>query len=104
MIIFPRDVLLIEIERRCSDPQCNMKARLGLTKEEARAYHGFECERCKRWNDDLLTERDIPEWREELTITALDTVRPKVERDTDEPGEVISSMSDAWRRAGGDNQ
>ena len=61
-----REVLLVEIERRCLDPQCGEKARLGLTKAEARAYRGFSCERCKRWHDDQLTRNDIPEWWEEL--------------------------------------
>jgi len=58
-------VLLIEIERRCSDSQCNAKTRVGLTKDEARLYCGFECEQCKRWNSDGLNERDAPDWWEE---------------------------------------
>ena len=62
-------VLLIELERRCVDALCNAKARIGLTKEDARLYCGFECEQCKRWNADILTERDVPDWWEELTIT-----------------------------------
>ena len=32
-IIFPREVLLVEVERRCADAQCNARARVGLTKE-----------------------------------------------------------------------
>lgn len=61
-----REVLLVEIERRCPDPQCGERTRLGLTKAEARAYRGFSCERCGRWNDDELTQKDIPEWWEEM--------------------------------------
>jgi hypothetical protein len=99
-IVFPREVLLVEIERHCAD--CNARTRVGLTKEEARLYDGFECERCERWNDDGLTERDIPEWWEELTITGLDTLRVKRiangEATADDSGEVVSRMSEAWRR------
>lgn len=65
-ISIPSRVLLFEIERRCSDALCNAKAQLGLTKAEARLYCGFECEQCKRWNRDALTERDVPDWWEEL--------------------------------------
>lgn len=100
---FPREVLLVEIERRCADALCHAKARIGLTKEEARVYNGFACERCERWNDDMLAERDIPEWWEELMITGLDTVRAKPAANAahrGEPDDVISRMSDAWRRAG----
>ncbi len=70
-IIIPREVLLVEIERRCADAQCNARTRIGLTKEEALAYRGFECERCQRWHDDLLSERDLPErWKERKTMNA----------------------------------
>ena len=109
-IIFPREVLLVEVERRCSGPQCGARARIGLTKEEARSYTGFECERCERWNADALAERDVPEWWEELKITSLDGVRPSPGADApDEPGEVVGRMSEAWKRlrgrgdAGGDD-
>jgi hypothetical protein len=68
--ITPRELLLTEIARRCR--ACDAPARPGLTKEEARVYHGFECERCNEWNEDDLTERDIPEWWEELRVTGLD--------------------------------
>jgi hypothetical protein len=97
-VIFPREVLLVEIERWCGDHACNARTRLSLTKEEARVYTGFECERCERWNDDALTERDIPEWWEELKVASLEGLRPA--RDVggeDEPGEVIERMSDAWK-------
>ena len=55
-----RELLLAEIARRCRE--CDAQARVGLTKEEARTYHGFECARCEAWNEDALTEQDIPEW------------------------------------------
>ena len=55
-----RELLLAEIARRCR--ACGAAARIGLTKEEARVYHGFDCARCEAWNEDALTERDIPEW------------------------------------------
>ncbi len=57
-----RELLLAEIARRCRE--CGAAARVGLTKAEARTYHGFECARCEAWNEDALTERDIPEWNE----------------------------------------
>ena len=57
-IVFPREVLLVEVERWCRDPLCNARTRLALTKGEARAYTGFECARCERWNEDALAERD----------------------------------------------
>ncbi|HEY6189170.1 MAG TPA: hypothetical protein VIW80_16070 [Pyrinomonadaceae bacterium] len=94
----PRRVLLLEIERRCSDPQCNTRAQIGLTKEDARLYCGFECEQCKRWTSDSLSERDIPDWWEELTITDMHTVRAQQSRTGEEPGELISRMSDDYRR------
>jgi hypothetical protein len=103
-LVFPREVLLVEIERHCADTSCNARTRVGLTKEEARLYDGFECERCERWNEDGLTERDIPEWWEELTITGLATLRGKPAGDdiprTDEAGEgggVVARLSEAWQ-------
>src|SRR5215210_7700059 len=74
-IVVPRELLLVEIERRCPDAQCKARTRVGLTKEEARAYCGFECERCGRRFEDELVERDVPEWWEELTITGLHALR-----------------------------
>jgi hypothetical protein len=96
-IIIPREVLLVEIERRCALPDCNAKTRVGLTKEEARAYSGFECERCKQWNDDALTERDAPDWWEELTITDLHAIRNARAETRAEPNEVVTRMSDNYR-------
>jgi hypothetical protein len=95
-IALRREVLLVEIERRCR--LCQTRSRTGLTKADARAYTGFACERCEAWNEDALAERDIPEWWEELKITSLDSLRasaPPVGED--EPGEVVRRMSDAWR-------
>lgn len=98
-IFIPREVLLVEIERRCAlDSDCNARNRIGLTKEEARAYCGFTCERCERWNDDMLIERDVPEWWEELAITGLSALREKQHMEADEPGEVIARMSDNYHR------
>ncbi len=97
-IVFPREVLLVEIERRCAVGQCSGRQRIGLTKGDARAYTGFECERCELWNDDALSERDIPEWWEELKITALDGVRPvKLGTMPESESGVVSRMSEAWR-------
>ncbi|HEX8852545.1 MAG TPA: hypothetical protein VF754_03610, partial [Pyrinomonadaceae bacterium] len=95
-VAFPRELLLVEIERRCGDAGCNARTRVGLTKEEARFYTGFECERCGRANEDALSERDIPEWWEELKITSLDGLRPQRAQE-EEAGEVVRRMSDAWR-------
>ena len=59
-----RELLLVEVARHCRE--CGGPARLGLTKAEARAYGGFECERCESWNEDELAEQEVPEWWEEL--------------------------------------
>jgi hypothetical protein len=98
-IVIPREVLLVEIERRCRAIECNARTRVGLTKDEARLYCGFECERCGQFWDDLLTERDVPEWWEELTITGLHTVRENPHQDEGESSEVVKRMSDSYRRA-----
>ena len=103
-IVFPRELLLVEIDRRCAEVACGARVRLALTKEEARAYTGFECERCERWNEDALAERDIPEWWEELKITSLDGVRPSAAgapEAEEDSGEVVARMSEAWRLVGG---
>jgi hypothetical protein len=91
-------VLLIEIERRCSDPLCNAKARVGLTKDEARRYCGFECEQCKRWNRDGLNERDAPDWWEELAITDMYTLRENGLDVKAEPSDTVARLSDDYRR------
>ena len=93
---FPREVLLVEVERRCAGAACGARSRIGLTKAEARAYTGFECEACGLWCDDVLSERDVPEWWEELKITSLDGVR-ELSAETEAPaGEVVARLSDAW--------
>jgi hypothetical protein len=98
-IVIPRDVLLVEIERRCRQPDCHARMRIGLTKEEARAYSGFECERCERWNNDALSERDVPDGWEELAITGLHTLRGDRRESCEEPSEVVTRMSDQYRKA-----
>jgi hypothetical protein len=97
-IIIPREVLLVEVERRCSHADCNARTRVGLTKEEARAYSGFECERCQQWNDDQLTERDAPDWWEELAVTDLYAIRNARAEAPEEPNEVVTRMSENYRR------
>src|SRR5215212_7167441 len=97
-IVIPREVLLVEIERRCRAVECNARTRVGLTKDEARLYCGFECERCGQTWDDLLTERDVPEWWEELTITDLHTVREIAREGVDESSEIVNRMSENYRR------
>ena len=98
-IVTPRELLLVEVERWCGDHACNARTRLSLTKEEARAYTGFECERCERWNEDALAERDIPEWWEELRVASLEGLRPPkgAAAGGEETAEVIGRMSDAWK-------
>lgn len=86
-IVTPRELLLTEVERWCGDHACNARTRLSLTKAEARAYAGFECSRCERWNDDALTERDIPEWWEELKATRMSDARQEPGESGDEEGE-----------------
>ncbi len=99
-IELPRETLLVEIERRCGEPLCKARLRMGLTKEEARAYRGFECERCGHRTNDMLSERDVPEWWEELTrIVATDAAGEG--REAYEPSEVIMRINDACRRMRG---
>lgn len=97
-ICIPREVLLVEIERYCTaDAQCKGRTRIGLTKEEARSYIGFECEKCKRFCDDALAESDVPDWWEELTITGLDQIRPHDTHDESDSSEVILRLSEAMK-------
>lgn len=99
--VFPREVLLVEVERRCADAACGARARFGLTKAEAAAYTGFECEACGVWCEDALAERDVPEWWEELKVTGLEGVRMLEGAEAGaEAGEVVSRMSEAWRGLG----
>lgn len=97
-IVTPRELLLVEVERWCGDHTCHARTRLSLTKEEARRYTGFECSRCERWNEDALTERDIPEWWEALKVASLEGLRPPPGAEADaDLGEVVARMSDAWK-------
>jgi hypothetical protein len=101
--VFPRAVLLVEIERHCADDRCRERNRIGLTKQEAQVYHGFTCARCERWHDDGLSERDVPDWWEELAVTGLNALRPRSAADeamdvqADKPNEVVKRLSAAWR-------
>jgi hypothetical protein len=65
-ITIEREVLLFEIERRCSFSDCNDRIFVSLTKLEAREYKGFDCISCDRWNSDHLTKADVPDWWDEL--------------------------------------
>jgi hypothetical protein len=74
IIVVPREVLLFEIDRHCSFDDCGARALVGLTKAEALGYRGFECVRCRRWNDDRLSQRDIPEWWGEINVDGVSKV------------------------------
>jgi hypothetical protein len=65
-IVIPKSVLLVEIVRRCVFDECNGANSIGLTKDEAIAYQGFECVHCEKWNDDQLRESEAPEWWAEI--------------------------------------
>ncbi|HYW72215.1 MAG TPA: hypothetical protein VE961_14360 [Pyrinomonadaceae bacterium] len=63
---FPREVLVIEIERRCAGDDCHARNQISLTKAEAIGYRGFNCSECERWNDDRLNQSEVPgSWNEE---------------------------------------
>jgi hypothetical protein len=94
-IVFPREVLLVEVERRCGENVCGARAKLSLTNADARAYTGFECVRCGRWFADALTERDIPEWWEELNVASLRGLKPSRESAGKRPGAALNSTSAA---------
>jgi hypothetical protein len=68
-IAIERRVLLFEIDRRCSFAECNQRVFVGLTKQEAFDYRGFECPSCERWSNDSLTKNDVPEWWDEVVLT-----------------------------------
>lgn len=98
-IVFPRELLLVEIDRRCGGAGCGARVRVALTKEEARAYTGFECARCGARNEDALSERDIPEWWEELRITSLEGLRPpRAGASGEETAGPVERLSEAWGR------
>ncbi len=63
LVFIPRKILLVEIDRRCFFPECNARTLVGLTKQEACEDRGFECRVRKRWNDDKLTDKDVPDER-----------------------------------------
>jgi 1-acyl-sn-glycerol-3-phosphate acyltransferase len=91
-----RGLLLVEIARRCRG--CDAPARLGLTKDEALTYDGFECENCELWNEDELSERDVPEWWDELQSSGLDVRRDDANACTrDEDSERVVRVGDARR-------
>ena len=96
-VVVPRELLLVEIERYCPDPACGARSAVGLTKEEARVYDRFRCERCEQSWDDSLAERDIPEWWEELRITSLEGLRPAGSEAADEGEGAVARLSEAWR-------
>jgi hypothetical protein len=66
-VTIERRILLFEIERRCSFVDCNARAFIGLTKDEALRYNGFDCTECERWNSDHLNKTDIPDWWDEIS-------------------------------------
>jgi hypothetical protein len=65
-ITIVREVLLFEIERRCSFADCNERVFIGLTKAESLTYNGFDCSACDRWTPDELKKTDIPDWWDEI--------------------------------------
>ena len=66
---FPREVLLVEIERYCQFPDCAARNLIGLTKSEAIEYRGFDCAKCEHWNDDKVDPGALPEsWAQELSM------------------------------------
>jgi hypothetical protein len=66
---FPRETLLVEIERYCAFPDCVWRNGIGLTKSEAIEYRGFDCAKCERWNDDTVEAVELPEsWRNEILL------------------------------------
>ncbi len=66
---FPRDVLLVEIERYCTFADCAARNRIGLTKLEAIEYRGFDCIKCQRWIHDAIGIDAVPEsWAESIPL------------------------------------
>ena len=61
MFHFPRTPLLVEIERRCGFSDCATSNRVGLTNQEAIEYRGFDCFQCERWNDDSVSQLELPD-------------------------------------------
>jgi hypothetical protein len=69
-----RQVLLLELERRCNFPECNARNFIALTKNEAIEYSGFECNVCERWNNDSLSKKDVPDWWDEIQAQQPDSL------------------------------
>ena len=71
---FPREVLLIEIERYCSFRDCAARNQIGLTKAEAIEYRGFDCRKCQRWNDDTIGIDAVPDsWADAIPLNDSET-------------------------------
>jgi hypothetical protein len=70
-ITIKRELLLAEIVRHCSFPECNAKVSIGLAKSDVLDYRGFECTHCKRWSDDTLSAQDIPDWWQEINSRGI---------------------------------
>jgi hypothetical protein len=63
---FPRDVLVIELDRRCAAGDCRARNQISLTKAEAIGFRCFNCSECESWNDDRLSQSEMPDsWNEE---------------------------------------
>ena len=65
---FPREVLLVEIERRCRLADCEARNSIGLTRSEAIEYRGFECVKCQRWNEDSIDVAALPDSWADATL------------------------------------
>jgi hypothetical protein len=76
-IVINRELLLVEIERRCLFPDCDKRVSIALSRREARSYEGFECSHCERWNSDCLMERDVPEWWAEISASNQEQLTKK---------------------------
>jgi hypothetical protein len=75
-------------------PDCNARTRIGLTKAEARDYTGFECEGCKGWNQDSLSERDVPDWWEQIAVTDLYALQEQRVDEAYEPSESVKRINE----------
>jgi hypothetical protein len=58
---FPRTTLVIEIDRRCAVADCRQRNSKGLTRTQAIEYRGFNCSECESWNDDRLSQPELPD-------------------------------------------
>jgi len=74
MFHFPRQVLLIEIERYCQVADCRARNVISLTKQETIEYRGFDCHKCEQWNPDAVNRGELPEsWVAELELNQDDS-------------------------------